>query len=753
MACVLHRDVHSSENPSAFTRSLMQRVPRRCLLVATCALLVALSSTHPAAQRPDDAEVSVVAVANDSPVGAGHESAIIVTASTLGATLEHITIQVRDGSRKVVQVIEAEGHARPQVAISAPAVFQNQQLRVHAQVRPPQALDDRVVNAFVDATVAATRTGTVVDASGGVVTVPGGGTMTIPVGALAGPTTLEVRISTTSRADGVTPLSPMYEFLPDGLLFARPVTVTLPVPAGTTSASVYWSRLGAPGFDAIGGTIDGDTVTAETVHFSRGIVGQPSSRRTVTGVGQTTWISASTRVNEPMDFSTQTIEALVTDAHGDVTAVCAGIGGTGAALGTFTIPNVPNGEYILRAGQNYVVTRSNSPDLGRFRGGRPLGERIPLGQPAFLTIDVSNLAGWQGNDQLEFFSTEANDWEFGAEAWGVPAAGATATTVHMNLSQIGFSEEPPSAIQGTNGDAAFLTQLSSATSPTGVRYQAISRVSSLPTFDLTSGGSVTVAATMLDVAQTNTIAVDYRGSQFLQMLQENPNRSGVVKGYFGVFAQPGTAADGFYSANADLLLVFHPDVDIATGTISHGSPADANLAGNWGTLFAVAVSEQVRLRPLGTIDFPSGVFADSLGWTTTPEAAQAAPIIPPLSLATAITVNGADYYAGGTGVGTALTLSWLPGVVGHPAFYRITISRLFVNAQGRTGKQTIANILTPNTTLKLPPGIVQSGSTYVFQLMSVASTSINAATLLATSPFKSGLDIATATTVSGEFVP
>jgi len=38
----------------------------------------------------------------------------------------------------VVQVIEAEGHARPQVAISAPAVFQNQQLRVHAQVRPPQ---------------------------------------------------------------------------------------------------------------------------------------------------------------------------------------------------------------------------------------------------------------------------------------------------------------------------------------------------------------------------------------------------------------------------------------------------------------------------------------------------------------------------------------------------------------------------------------------------------------------------------------
>jgi hypothetical protein len=84
------------------------------------------------------------------------------------------------------------------------------------------------VNAFVDATVAATKTGTVVDASGGLMTVPGGGTMTIPAGALVGPTTLEVRISTTSRADGPTPLSPMSEFLPDGLLFARPVTVTLP---------------------------------------------------------------------------------------------------------------------------------------------------------------------------------------------------------------------------------------------------------------------------------------------------------------------------------------------------------------------------------------------------------------------------------------------------------------------------------------------------------------------------------------------
>ncbi|MGH7128880.1 MAG: hypothetical protein ACREIV_09940 [Planctomycetaceae bacterium] len=282
----------------------------------------------------------------------------------------------------------------------------------------------------------------------------------------------------------------------------------------------------------------------------------------------------------------------------------------------------------------------------------------------------------------------------------------------------------------------------------------------MPPFTLASGGNVAVMASMTDVSQSNAIALDYRGSQFAQAVsQGNPNQVATGEGFFdrffAVLAQPGTAEDGFFGANADLLLVSDPDgTDMNTGVMNYGSPTV--LSGNWGVLFDVRFVNRVIPPALpGTIGVRPGLrYGEFIEWTTTTAAAEAAPITPPVSAPTAITLGGYGFYAGGTGIGTTPTLAWSPGGIGNaPAFYKVTVSELFADAQNRTAARTIARILTPNTWLTFPPDILVSGRSYVILLTAVTSTSPEGAALLAVSPFKTGLDIAVAQTVSGVFVP
>src|SRR5262249_18887374 len=108
---------------------------------------------------------------------------------------------------------------------------------------------------------------------GGVITAPSGLSVMIPFGALDQPTTITVTATTSPPPRGVGALSPVYQFEPDGLVFNRPVTVNLPLPAGVKQASIYWSRLGQSGFDPIGGTIANGGISAQTPHFSQAVVG------------------------------------------------------------------------------------------------------------------------------------------------------------------------------------------------------------------------------------------------------------------------------------------------------------------------------------------------------------------------------------------------------------------------------------------------------------------------------------------------
>jgi hypothetical protein len=532
-------------------------------------------------------------------------------------------------------------------------------------------------------------------------------------------------------------------------VFAKPVTVSLPLPAGVTSASIYFSKLGSPTeFESIGGTIANGMITAQTPHFSRAVIGRPTRVRTVNGIGATTWISATSRQTVPQDFAAVPAEVIVRDAAGNLVS----IPGIGGALGTFTIPGVPNGEYILHAGNHYLVTSTNAPDLGTSRGGRP--DLTPLYDDAFLDFHLTGLAPWDDASQLEFFSTEADDWDFvtnrvASDFDGIPE-GQTEVSFRFDLSWTDGSPHGPSLIEGSKGDHLYVAQLSNATSSSGVPYIAMSRLVQFAPFDAVSGGNVPLNGAMLNVQQGNTIAADFRGSAFREAIVPDANPNTVFGcpdcgATFGVLGQAGTARDGFYTSNVDLLLLGDPGgADLQTGTMSYGSPANAGLVGSWGEIGLVRWIGQVFPQLPGALPAFQPFFS-GINWTADARDFGAPRVLtPPISLVRNFRIDGQNAFADQTLGSLTPTVAWDAPAIGTPTLYSIDVFKLDVNpSNNRTFRQKVATIFTPNRSFTFLPGILQSGHHYLFQMSAIdAPEQTNA-------PFRTVLNSASAFTPSG----
>lgn len=117
---------------------------------------------------------------------------------------------------------------------------------------------------------AETRT-TVIGPEGGTVT-GDGVTLDIPPGALASPVAISVA-ATGSAPGGFTALSRLYTFGPDGTAFLKPIGVTFAIAPSAKKPIVYWSKMGG-GYEPVGGTAQGGTISARVTHFSTGFAAE-----------------------------------------------------------------------------------------------------------------------------------------------------------------------------------------------------------------------------------------------------------------------------------------------------------------------------------------------------------------------------------------------------------------------------------------------------------------------------------------------
>jgi len=109
--------------------------------------------------------------------------------------------------------------------------------------------------------------------SGGVVSVEGID-LVIPPGALTGTETITVTRTGDSAPAGYSALSPVFRLEPSGLVFVKPVEIEIAFDGPTEGVTVFWSKLGAPGYDDVGGTLGLHSITASNTHFSEAFAGE-----------------------------------------------------------------------------------------------------------------------------------------------------------------------------------------------------------------------------------------------------------------------------------------------------------------------------------------------------------------------------------------------------------------------------------------------------------------------------------------------
>lgn len=98
----------------------------------------------------------------------------------------------------------------------------------------------------------------------------------VPAGALAEPTTITIAPATELLPEGhFHPATPLWDFGPDGLVFAEPITVEFSVEAASPDLVVHWSTE-VGGWGAVPGSeVDGELVRARVTHFSTGFAAPP----------------------------------------------------------------------------------------------------------------------------------------------------------------------------------------------------------------------------------------------------------------------------------------------------------------------------------------------------------------------------------------------------------------------------------------------------------------------------------------------
>lgn len=371
--------------------------------------------------------------------------------------------------------------------------------------------------------------------AGGFVSSPGGATLEIPPGALAQDTVITLSEAVAPLPSALHPIGSVVRCDPDGLAFARPVGIHLPLPAGTSGASLAWTRAGATSFsdasdfEVLGGTVSGGELRGTLTHCSGGGAVAAASSRNINGVKKTIYVPpGAPRAVVGADLSRFDLLAYPVSGDGYGPQVL----GSGTADGTFRIPGMPpSGEYlvVLAPGQAYLLSE-DSPDLTNLGAGRPdLVALKPSGSnQAGILVSMDGLAPWKNaTDVLEVLSPGSDSWAFWSEAFGctVPAAiaeGATALSeafLPLTGDFCAFGHH----IEAAKGDRVYLAQLQGKTTSGGELYQAQARWAALSAFDLGDGQWHTEHGSFIDVPQSKTLDCDIRFSEFAAQYPNLPD--------------------------------------------------------------------------------------------------------------------------------------------------------------------------------------------------------------------------------------
>jgi hypothetical protein len=424
----------------------------------------------------------------------------------------------------------------------------------------------------------------------------------------------------------------------------------------------------------------------------------------VTGQLATLALTNTGEIRRPVDLSTTPPKALVQDGGTFVTYE-----GVGKADGTFVIPNVPAGPYYLSFDPTrIVVTDSRKVEIVT---ATTLGRPGPATQPAdtsgaTIAFELGNLHPYQSTDGITLFSSNANVTRF--RLTPTVAVGATSGTFTYTVR----TGQP--LIDPAQGDRALLTQLTSRTAPLEgsietLSYRSVSRAFEAPAFQARPGETQTISGTMTEPPAL-TPALHWDLAAFGNQATAVHPRAAVAAQLMIVEVQPAPRTYGVIPNLPRLVEIFQaPAVDEVRTTLTFANPYPTS----WTPVGTTETSFQVPYQLPGTTT-PATLFGSSSHSDVLPAffssriAPRFGPVLQPR-------IEGQDAQQAVTLTTTTPEVSWMapPAVPGERYHYILFINELSVDGSA-TVSQPVATLWTDDTRLRVPPGMLSPGRSYVF---------------------------------------
>ena len=421
----------------------------------------------------------------------------------------------------------------------------------------------------------------------------------------------------------------------------------------------------------------------------------------VTGTGTRTFLLADggTTSDQP-NLSTSQVGAWITLDGGLVYRM-----GTGQTNGTFVIPNVPQGPYLLRLNSTFYATSTRAVNLDFDTVGRPNAMPATI-DPTDLTFNVSGLNPWEDYNYLSLISFNAGQSDLvGFEYYGTLAPTFGATSYAGTLNYFLYSNAFGSAlIDSAQGDVAYLVQHDYVVDG-GVGISNPVRSMEVSSLSMADGQLSTITG-VLAAPPTTSFTYDYRAADF--RVAATQLNAGTTSFFFGTLYQTPHARQSTVDSFAQTLYWYAYEPSAPPTTLAVGLPYGAS----WSTVAYVGYgTETPRTLPNATPMRFNSQFISII----TLQALISAPVQPVLGPPVTARINGSDLLVDQSGVGTTPTLTWGAPTLGTPQRYRAKVDRLGIS-NGATRVAATFTFDTAGTSVTFPPGLLVAGQTYVITL-------------------------------------
>ena len=421
------------------------------------------------------------------------------------------------------------------------------------------------------------------------------------------------------------------------------------------------------------------------------------------GVRATHWISPKGVDVVPVDSVAEPLAAFtLKDSRFQIAKVGYGSGGA------FTI-EVPTGaEYYVGSLNFYFVTRSRSIDLGLNRQGRKGQVNLDGGTPT-LTITATGLSPWQAEDALILSSESVFELALLSPAINVPTQ-ATALT-KASFDYVSTLNPTGIAFDATRGDTAVVQQIRTTQllPDGGSNNYCQSVIASASTGAITTAENRdTPLSLTMTAAAAKTISFDLRSSAWAALAPSIHPQARFNGIYFEVNAVSGNLDRGWLGYLSSLVSCSSQDLPDGVYPATYGNPS-----AGWAEVGSASANflVPVQLPDAGagnlnvystSFDLPSVVFGG--------------PLTPAMSPPQQLVIDGQPAQGAPFAVTSQTPLvSWSAPASGTPTSYVVTFRLLFVDANNRTRTRRVGGVQTTQTQVRVPPGVLATG-TYAITL-------------------------------------